>query len=80
MRILLLFPFALLGVTHADHAALKSSLTIFASFDRGVDADFAKGDPRLHTWIDRGKKLSKRYHCIRVASRRYESNVNVLFL
>ena len=59
MRILLLFPFALLGVTHADHAALKSSLTIFASFDRGVDADFAKGDPRLHTWVDRGKKLSK---------------------
>ena len=59
MRILILLPIALLHAAHADNAELRSALTIFASFDRGVDADFSKGDPRLYTWIDRGKKIAK---------------------
>jgi hypothetical protein len=32
--------------SHAD--ALRASLAFHASFDHGVDADFARGDPRLH--------------------------------
>lgn len=43
----------------ADPAAIRSALTIHASFDSGLNADFAKGDPKLYTWVNRGKKLSK---------------------
>lgn len=35
--------------TQPTHAALKEALTLYASFDKGVDADFAKGDGRLYT-------------------------------
>jgi hypothetical protein len=33
----------------ADQAALARSLTFHASFDRGIDADFAKGDAKLYS-------------------------------
>lgn len=49
---------ALLSSAAADDA-LKSALTIHASFDKGLDADFAKGDPKLYTMTDRGKKVAK---------------------
>jgi hypothetical protein len=54
-----LLGFSALPLVFADDAALKSALTFHASFDRGLEADFAKGDPKLYTWIDRGKNLSK---------------------
>lgn len=44
---------------HADDAAIVSALTFHVSFDHGLDADYAKGDPKLYTWIDRAKKTSK---------------------
>lgn len=31
------------------HSELKSALTLYASFDHGVDADFALGDPKLYS-------------------------------
>lgn len=43
----------------ADPAALRSALTIHASFDKGLNADYAKGDPKLYTWVNRQKKESK---------------------
>ena len=33
----------------ADIDKTLKSLTLYASFDKGVDADFAKGDPTLFT-------------------------------
>ena len=54
-----LLGFSALARVFADDAALKSALTFHASFDQGLEADFAKGDPKLYTWIDRGKNLSK---------------------
>lgn len=41
------------AVLHADDDRLRSALTLHASFDEGSDADFAKGDRRLYTWVDR---------------------------
>lgn len=38
-----------LAAAAADPAALKTALTFHASFDNGTDADFARGDRRLHT-------------------------------
>jgi hypothetical protein len=32
---------------------LKSALTLYASFDTGLDADISKGDPRLYTIMNR---------------------------
>ena len=60
-RLLLAFllGFSALPRIFADDVALKSALTFHASFDHGLEADFAKGDPKLYTWIDRGKNLSK---------------------
>ena len=49
---------ALGSVAHADDASLKSALTLHASFDKGLDADFAKGDPKLYTWVDRARKTA----------------------
>ena len=46
-------------VTPGEEVSLKSALTIYASFDKGVNADYAKGDPKLYTWVDRGKKISR---------------------
>jgi hypothetical protein len=37
----------------ADHSALRKALTFHASFDGKVDADFAKGDAKLHTLVSR---------------------------
>ncbi len=54
---LLSLPF--LTAALADESPLASALTIYASFDKGVDADHAKGDPKLYTWVNRGKNVSK---------------------
>lgn len=43
----------------ADEAEIKSALTLHASFDNGIDADFSKGDKKLYTWIDRKKNVAK---------------------
>ena len=43
----------------ADEEKLKSALTLHASFDRGTDADFAKGDAKLYTLTDRKKKTAE---------------------
>ena len=40
----------------ADHAALRSALTLHASFDRTGDADFARGDKAVYTTEDRSKR------------------------
>ena len=47
------------GYLLADDAEIKSALTLRASFDNGVDADFSKGDKKLYTWIDRKKNVAK---------------------
>ncbi len=47
------------GEVLAGDAEIKAALTLHASFDYGVDADFAKGDKRLYTWIDRQKNVAK---------------------
>ena len=39
-------------------SGLKSALTLYASFDNGVDADFALGDPKLYTVNNRKAKDS----------------------
>lgn len=43
----------------ADDAKLRSALTLHASFDKGTDADFAKGDRKLYTWSDRKTDVAK---------------------
>lgn len=43
----------------ADDLAIRSALTLHASFDHGLDADFAAGDPKLYTLTDRKQKTSK---------------------
>ena len=40
----------------ASDASLKTVLTFYASFDKGTDADLAKGDKRLHTLVDKQPK------------------------
>ena len=40
----------------ASEASLKTALTFYASFDKGTDADLAKGDKRLHTLVDKQPK------------------------
>ncbi|MFT5411081.1 MAG: hypothetical protein ACI9NC_003815, partial [Verrucomicrobiales bacterium] len=47
------------GELLAGDAEIKAALTLHASFDNGVDADFAKGDKKLYTWIDRQKNVAK---------------------
>lgn len=42
-----------------EEAALVAALTFHASFDHGLDADFAKGDRRLHTLTDREKMIAE---------------------
>jgi hypothetical protein len=48
-----------LSELQADDGALKKALTFHASFDKGTDADFAKGDPKLYTLVDRDKKIGQ---------------------
>ena len=43
------------GISAAD-ASLKTALTFYASFDKGTDADLAKGDKHLHTLVDKQPK------------------------
>lgn len=49
----------MLAPLQADDQALQSALTLYASFDKGLDADYAKGDPKLYTWIDRKMNVAK---------------------
>ena len=37
----------------AEDSKIKAALTFHASFDAGTDADFAKGDAAVYTWLDR---------------------------
>lgn len=39
--------------TDTIHSGLKAALTLYASFDNGVDADFALGDSKLYSVMDR---------------------------
>lgn len=39
------------------HSRLKASLSLYASFDHGVDADFARGDKRLY----HGRNMEQRF-------------------
>lgn len=41
-----------------NHRALKDALTLYASFDSGVDADFAVGDARMYTVPNRQERDS----------------------
>ena len=43
------------GISAAD-ASLKTALTFYASFDKGTDADLAKGNKHLHTLVDKQPK------------------------
>ena len=47
---------ATVALADAADSALKSALTFYASFDHGTDADWAKGDKRLFTLIDKQPK------------------------
>jgi|GEM_PF-166318 len=56
-RLILLLGFAFgVSVTIIGETSLKSSLTFYASFDKGIDADIAKGDNRLFTLVDKKPK------------------------
>ena len=46
-----LFPLALHADENGTNRAILKSLTFYASFNRGVDADFAQGDPKLYTIV-----------------------------
>src|SRR5688572_15688861 len=37
-------------------ALLRAALTFHAAFDRTADADFARGDPRIHTAAERARR------------------------
>lgn len=51
--VLLFIPFSSLAAPAND--ALRESLTLCASFDQGVNADYARGDAQLHGSMGRGK-------------------------
>ena len=46
-----LFPLALHADENGTNKALLKSFTFYASFNRGIDADFAHGDPNLYTIV-----------------------------
>ena len=46
------------AVTNSSETSLKEALTFYASFDTGVDADFALGDARMYTVPNRQAKDS----------------------
>jgi len=50
------FLFTTLAAPAQSESRLREALTFHASFDRGVDADFALGDARLHTAPSFGKR------------------------
>ena len=47
---------AFLPATTAADALLKSALTFYASYDKGLDADLAKGDNQLYTLVNKQPK------------------------
>lgn len=58
-----LLALSLAGTASADEkdsiAAIRKSLTFSATFDAGTDAEFAKGDKRIHTASSAARKDSK---------------------
>ena len=57
VRLLLLLGFIFgSSFTIIGESSLKSSLTFYASFDKGIDADIAQGDNRLFTLVDKKPK------------------------
>ena len=56
-RLILFFGFIFAaGLTIFADNSLKSALTFYASFDKGLDADIAMGDNRLFTLLDKTPK------------------------
>ena len=54
----IIFSFIILISTgHSGDLSLKKSLTFYASFDNGTNADIAKGDKQLYTLINKKSKL-----------------------
>ena len=54
----IIFSFIILISTgHSGDLSLKKSLTFYASFDNGTNADIAKGDKQLYTLINKKPKL-----------------------
>ena len=47
---------AFLPAATAADASLKSALTFYASYDKGLDADLAKGDKQLYTLVNKQPK------------------------
>ncbi|MGI9242157.1 MAG: LamG-like jellyroll fold domain-containing protein [Verrucomicrobiales bacterium] len=47
------------GDSLAGDVEIKAALTLHASFDSGSDADYAKGDKKLYTWVDRKGNIKK---------------------
>ena len=56
-RLILLFGFAFgISIKTIGETSIKSSLTFYASFDKGINADIAKGDNRLFTLVEKQPK------------------------
>ena len=54
---IIFFFIILLSTGHSDDLSLKNSLTFYASFDNGTNAEIAKGDKQLYTLINKKSKL-----------------------
>ena len=54
---IIFFFIILLNTGHSDDLSLKNSLTFYASFDNGTNAEIAKGDKQLYTLINKISKL-----------------------
>ena len=53
---IIFFFIILLSTGHSDDLSLKNSLTFYASFDNGTNAEIAKGDKQLYTLINKKSK------------------------
>ena len=59
----IIFSFIILISTgHSGDLSLKKSLTFYASFDNGTNADIAKGDKQLYTLINKKSKLEEKFN------------------
>ena len=54
---IIFFFIILISTGHSDDFSLKKSLTFYASFDNGTNAEIAKGDKQLYTLINKKSKL-----------------------
>ena len=48
---IIFFFIILISTGHSDDLSLKKSLTFYASFDNGTNAEIAKGDKQLYTCL-----------------------------